>query len=694
MADATSMFDPLSDAEATTETKASHRGAGGDWTPILPPSAAAPDDFEHPKLGTPSIVWEYHNKSGELEGYQCRFDLVDDDGKPDKTFRPYRYGTLNGRTGWHWRKGWGDKRPLYRLPDILARPDAQVRIFEGEKAADAAQVLFPDCVTTTPMNGAKSPGKTDYKPLAGRIVVAWADNDEPGIEFAWEIERLALEAGAETVDVFQVPVYFPSGWDWADPMPEGWTTEKLLELPPASRPPMGETGGIKSRAGDETARRRNWPFKPKEDGVYKLVENKDQETEWRWFCSSLEVAAVTRDHNGEAWGRLLIVTDRDGAKHEWAMPMKMLAADGAPYREHLLSLGLEIAPGRFAKDALHEYIATAQPEERARCVPRTGWHGCTYVLPDITYGQTEGERVLLQTASMEHAFRLVGSLEDWQENLGQYCVGNSRLVLAVSAAFAAPLLIIASEESGGINFVGPSRTGKTTALRVAGSVWGGGGITGYLRTWRATSNGLESIAQSHCDALLALDEMGQVDPREAGEVAYMLANGAGKSRAKRDGSARPPAEWRVLFLSTGEMGLADKMIEGGKRPRAGQEVRLVDVPSDAGAGLGIFEEVHGFASSEVFARHLGTRAMKFYGAPIRIFLEKVTAVEFTAIGDALKMARDDFMAAYVPEDKGGRYASQLHRASSGCSSAHRRPSHPSLCRANEHLSFSLAVNLG
>ena len=253
MADAASMFDPMSDAEVTTETKASHRGAGGDWTPI-PPSAAAPDDFEHPKLGTPSIVWEYHNKSGELDGYQCRFDFVDDDGKPDKTFRPYRYGTLNGRTGWHWR-GWGDKRPLYRLPDILARPDAQVRIFEGEKAADAAQVLFPESVTTTPMNGAKSPSRTDYKPLAGRTVVAWADNDEPGIEFAWEIERLALEAGAETVDVFQVPVHFPSGWDWADPMPEGWTTEKLLELPPASRPPMGETGGKKSRAGDEAEER-------------------------------------------------------------------------------------------------------------------------------------------------------------------------------------------------------------------------------------------------------------------------------------------------------------------------------------------------------------------------------------------------------------------------------------------------------
>ena len=48
-------------------------------------------------------------------------------------------------------------------------------------------------------------------------------------------------------------------------------------------------------------------------------------------------------------------------------------------------------------------------------------------------------------------------------------------------------------------------------------------------------------------------------PKDAGEVAYMLANGAGKNRASKDGSARVAYKWRTLFLSSGEIGLADKV---------------------------------------------------------------------------------------------------------------------------------------
>jgi uncharacterized protein (DUF927 family) len=110
-----------------------------------------------------------------------------------------------------------------------------------------------------------------------------------------------------------------------------------------------------------------------------------------------------------------------------------------------------------------------------------------------------------------------------------------------------------------------------------------------------------NIAEAHCDTLLCLDEMGQVEAREAGDIAYMLANGFGKGRARRDDSERPPAQWRLLFLSSGEVSLADKMAEIGRRSKAGQEVRLVDIPADAGAGWGAFEELHGAPSPGAFA---------------------------------------------------------------------------------------------
>ena len=143
---------------------------------------------------------------------------------------------------------------------------------------------------------------------------------------------------------------------------------------------------------------------------------------------------------------------------------------------------------------------------------------------------------------------------------------------------------------------------------MAGSAWGGGESGGYVRSWRATANGLEGVALGHCDALLCLDELAQIAAREAGEVAYMLANGSGKSRSARDGSARRAARWRLLFLSSGEIGLCDKVAEDGrgKRLSAGQQVRVVDIPADPGAGLGLFEELHSFSSAEVLATHLRT----------------------------------------------------------------------------------------
>lgn len=404
------------------------------------------------------------------------------------------------------------------------------------------------------------------------------------------------------------------------------------------------------------------------DRAVEFYEEKGEEGgHWLFVCSRLEVVAETRDGDGKAWGRLLLVTDRDGRQHEWAMPMSLLAADGVDYRKMLLDLGLIIAPGRSARERLHSYISTARPQGRARCVSRVGWHtttgGPVFVLPDSSFGDTNGERVLLQTAAPGgHAYAASGTLDDWRREVAASCIGNSRLVLAVSAAFAATMLEVGSEESGGLHFVGQSRSGKSTALRVAGSVWGGGGVNGFIRQWRGTANGLEAIAEAHCDCLLCLDEMGQVDGREAGEIAYMLANGSGKSRARVDGSSRRASSWRVLFLSTGEISLVEKMQEIGQKAKAGQEVRLVDIPADADAGMGMFERLHGEASPEAFARRLRDASARFYGTAITAFLDAFT----TRIGrdkllDRLSSLRHAFISTHVPAGASGQVLSVAGR---------------------------------
>ncbi|MDD2846180.1 MAG: DUF927 domain-containing protein [Rhodoferax sp.] len=342
-----------------------------------------------------------------------------------------------------------------------------------------------------------------------------------------------------------------------------------------------------------------------------------------WLCSRLDVAAVTRDQDGAGWGYLLAFADPLGKAKQWAMPARMLSGDGGEYRGVLLNMGLRIATAPAARNKLTEFIQTRQPGEFASCTDRIGWHptasgGRAFVLPHETIGD-DAERIVFQSDSqMENTFRVRHDAPAWRDRIGALCVGNSRLVFAVASAFAGPLLRLAGMESGGFHFRGDSSSGKTTALRLAASVYGG---TSYMQRWRTTDNALEAIAAQHCDSLLILDELVQVDGKVAGECAYMLANEQSKARATRNGAPRARLSWRLLFLSAGELGLADHMAEGMRRTRTGQEVRMADIPADAGAGMGAFENIHGFAGGAVFSSHLTREAQACYGAPGRAFIE-------------------------------------------------------------------------
>jgi uncharacterized protein (DUF927 family) len=325
------------------------------------------------------------------------------------------------------------------------------------------------------------------------------------------------------------------------------------------------------------------------DGLFFVPDDADKSP--IWLSGPFEVLAHTRDAHGHAWGKLLRWRDLDGKIHEWAMPVKTLAGGREELWRQLLDGGFLIASSAVSRNRLAEYLSTVKVDARARAVLRVGWHvennRCIFVLPDAGYGEAAGEPVLWQSeARAETAYNVAGTLHHWRTAVADRCIGNSRLVFSVSAGFAPPLLLPANEDNGGFHFVGSSRFGKTTLLRAAAGVWGGGGINGYLRSWRATSNGLEGTAEGHCDTLLCLDEMGQVEAREAGEIAYMLANGFGKGRASRDGLARRPAQWRLLFLSSGEVSLADKMAEIGRRSKAGQRCgSLTSQPMQAPASV-------------------------------------------------------------------------------------------------------------
>jgi len=229
--------------------------------------------------------------------------------------------------------------------------------------------------------------------------------------------------------------------------------------------------------------------------------------------------------------------------------------------------------------------------------------------------------------------------------------GHVLPVLAISAALAGPLLRLAGVEGGGVHFCGQSSKGKTTLLQIAASVWGRGGTPGYVRTWRATANGLEGAAAGATDTVLILDELGQVDGRELAGALYALANGAGKARAKRDGALIPPRSWRVLTISSGEVPIDAKLTEDrGRKTRAGQLVRMLDIP--AARACGVFDHAGPDSDAASLAKQCKLAATSAYGTAGPEFVRRVIAEDVG--GDDVRAIINDFVAAEVPAGADGQ----------------------------------------
>jgi putative DNA primase/helicase len=201
-------------------------------------------------------------------------------------------------------------------------------------------------------------------------------------------------------------------------------------------------------------------------------------------------------------------------------------------------------------------------------------------------------------------------------------------------------------ESGGIHFIGDSSTGKTTAIEAACSVWGG---ANFKRSWRATGNGMEGVAALFNDSLLALDEISECDPREVGAIVYALGNGRGKQRASRTGSARSVARWRCSVLSSGERSIGTTMAEGGHRVKAGQSVRLLDVPATRAHGA--WDTLHQDASGTAFSDALKRHSVSQYGHAGRAFLQRLTRDHDANFCDALDKIKA-LPAFAAPNDEG------------------------------------------
>lgn len=640
--------DEIADAQAHAQ-EAEREDAGELMAPIPADAPAAPD---HRHYGKPSMRWTYHDANGGALFHVCRFDPPGE----RKQILPLTLWREADGARWRW-KGYPSPRPLFNRGKLAGDPGKPVVIVEGEKAADAAALIFLSSICTTSPNGSAAIAQADWLPLAGRRVLIWPDCDAPGTKYAKDVAAIldGLGCGVSIVDAPALARLTPDGvaraakegWDAADAL-DDWRGKLdalrkhavALAKPYEAGPSFNSWGAFSMTASGLTCERTG--------------KGKDAEPETIWIASAFEIIGLARDPHGHGWGRFLRWRDRDGRTHERFIADAALHGDPATLCAGLAEGGLTIA--RNEQRAFATYLAGAQSKTRVTMVSRTGWHEIgnrrVFVLPGEAIGPKGAGAVVLDAAA-HGPYEARGTLADWQAGVAALASGHALPVLAVSAALAGPLLHLAGLEGGGVNFFGASSKGKTTLLQLAASVWGRGSSPGYVRAWRATANGLEGAAAGATDTALVLDELGTVEARDAAAGLYSLANGQGKARAARDGALREPKTWRALVLSSGELPTEAKLSEDRRhKPRAGQLVRMLDVPAERGLGYGAFDSAGPEGDAGALAKAFKQAAITSYGTAGPAFVRQI--IDADVSGDAVRTEIAAFTQEHVPPGADGQ----------------------------------------
>ena len=122
----------------------------------------------------------------------------------------------------------------------------------------------------------------------------------------------------------------------------------------------------------------------------------------------------------------------------------------------------------------------------------------------------------------------------------------------------------------------------------------------------------------------------------------MLGNGEGMQRSKRDGSMADRQTRQLLYLSAGEVSLKAVMEQAGLTVRAGQEVRFIDLPADAGKNLGVFDTVQTYQDGNRFSLAIKEHSIRYHGTAARAFIRQIAA-QYTKHQDRVIKAVDTFV---------------------------------------------------
>ncbi|EBL3413407.1 DUF927 domain-containing protein [Salmonella enterica] len=567
----------------------------------------------------------------------------------------------------------GEKKVLYGSAKrgawhLVNQPQevTEIIIAEGLATTLTAHLIRPGALAVVALDAGNLPPVAEAmrQLYPGAAIIIAGDNDwhEPG-----ELDaggnpkvnggRIFAEKAATAVNgmVSLPPTSFKADWD--DYRQQGGLESATAAFNGSMYQPQGESmeqlpqtiddGKIAAMDGD--------PLKPRvesrKDGIYWVSPKVDKVSgaitnNENWLASPLEVIGTGRDEKDQyliirwqAFGSDSLVTA--------AIPLADIGE-----REGWRTLkagGINVTTKSSLRAILADWLQRSGARELWRVAHATGWQCGAYIMPDGEIIGTPERPVLFNGRSSAAAgYTVAGTAEGWRNSVARLAHGNYSMMTGIAASLAAPLIGLSGADGFGIHFYEQSSAGKTTTANVASSLYGNPDL---LRlTWYGTALGLANEAAAHNDGLMPLDEVGQgADPVSVSQSAYALFNGVGKLQGAKDGGNRDLKRWRTVAISTGEMDLETFIATAGRKTKAGQLVRLLNIPMSKAVRF------HDHQNGKQHADALKDAWQNHHGAAGRAWIKWLADHQQEAV--SLVRQCEERWRSLIPAD----YGEQVHR---------------------------------
>lgn len=228
-----------------------------------------------------------------------------------------------------------------------------------------------------------------------------------------------------------------------------------------------------------------------------------------------------------------------------------------------------------------------------------------------------------------------GTLEKWYEMYVNEVRGHTSLEAMMCIGFSSVIVGYLNKTNKDadtiiIHLAGKSTTGKTTASKLALSVFGLPDIKnkGLLRTWNSTTNAMINSLGGNFGIPIAFDELSMVNQKSITKELYTIATGLEKARLNDSITQRKQQTWATTILSTGEQSIFERTNNNaGLRVRAisFEGVTWTESAENAENIKAVINENYGYAGVE-FVKYIFAQGFEIIDEKFEVWKAKALEV--------------------------------------------------------------------